>query len=85
MQLVVTDCSYSSPPRFGVDRSITGIYVPEHATWKLVRPANVADYTALVRRSYHFQPNHDELLSTDPLTGATGEIQWTHTVYRPLR
>jgi hypothetical protein len=67
MHLVVTDCSYSSPPRFGEDRSITGIYVAENATWRLVRPANMAGYIALVRRSFRFQPNHDELLSTDPL------------------
>lgn len=66
MRLVVTDCSYSSPPRFGEDRSITGIYLAENATWNLVRPANIADYLALVRRSFRFQPNHDELLSTDP-------------------
>jgi hypothetical protein len=66
MRLVATDCSYSTPPRFGEDRSITGIYVAENASWRLVRPANIADYIALVRRSYRFQPGHDELLSPDP-------------------
>ena len=30
MHLVVTDCAYSTPPRFGEDRSITGIYVAEN-------------------------------------------------------
>lgn len=67
MHLVVTDCSYSSPPRLGEDRSITGVYLAENATWKLVRPVNIGDYVALVRRSYQFRPNHDELLSVDPL------------------
>jgi len=65
MRLVVTDCSYSTPPRFGEDRSITGIYVAEQSSWKLVRPANIGDYVALVRRSYRFQPGHDELLPVD--------------------
>jgi len=69
LHLVVTDCSYSTPPRFGEDRSITGIYVAENATWKLIRPANIVSYTALVRRSYRFRQNHDELVATDP-------IQW---------
>jgi hypothetical protein len=67
MHLVVTACSYSSPPRFGEDRSITGVYVAENATWRLVRPTNIVDYVALVRRSYRFRPSHDELLSPDPL------------------
>jgi hypothetical protein len=67
MHLIVTDCSYSSPPRVGEDRSITGIYVAENATWKLIRPANLADYVALVRRSHRFRPNDDELLATDPM------------------
>jgi hypothetical protein len=67
MHLVVTDCSYSSPPRFGEDRTITGIYVAENATWKLIRPLNLADYVALVRRSHVFRPNHDELLATDSM------------------
>lgn len=65
MHLVVTDCEYSIPPRFGEDRSITGIYVAENASWKLVRPANIGDYVALVRRSYRFQPDYDELLPVD--------------------
>ena len=67
MHLVVTTCSYSSPPRFGEDRSIRGVYVAENATWRLAPPANIADYVALVRRSYRFRPNHDEFLSADPL------------------
>ena len=67
LRLIVTDCSYSNPPRFGEDRAITGVYVAENATWRLIRPANIADYVALVRRSYRFRPNHDELLATDPI------------------
>jgi hypothetical protein len=66
VQLVVTDCSYSNPPRFGEDRAITAIYVAENATWRLIRPANIADYVALVRNSFRFRPDHDELLATDP-------------------
>ncbi|MDP9114124.1 MAG: hypothetical protein M3O20_10640 [Acidobacteriota bacterium] len=67
MRLVATDCSYSTPPRFGEDRSITGIYVAENASWRLVRPANIAGYIALVRHRYRFQPGHDKLLSPDPI------------------
>jgi hypothetical protein len=50
-ELVVTDCaySYSEPrPRSGEDRSITGIYEAKDATWSLIKPANLASYTALI-------------------------------------
>jgi len=65
-RLVVTDCDYSKPPRFGEDRWITGIYEAKDASWSLAHPANIATYTALVRRSYRFRPSHDRLLPTDP-------------------
>ena len=65
-ELVVTDCTYSEPPRFGEDRRITGIYKAKDATWSLIHPADIAPYTALVRHSYRFRPNHDQLLPSDP-------------------
>jgi hypothetical protein len=65
-KLVVTDCSYSNPPRSGEDREITGIYEAKDATWHLIRPANLADYVALVRRNYKFHPSFDELIAPDP-------------------
>ena len=66
LQLVVTDCTYSEPPRFGEDRRITGIYEAKNATWSLAHPASIVPYTALVRLSYRFRPSHDQLLPTDP-------------------
>jgi hypothetical protein len=62
LQLVVTDCSYSEPPRVGEDRQITGVYEAKDATWSLIQPADIAPYVALVHRSYRIRPNHDELL-----------------------
>ena len=67
LRLIVTDRSYSSPPRFGEDRAITGVYVAENVTWRLICPANIVDCVALLRRSYRFRPNHDELPATDPI------------------
>lgn len=64
-KLVVTDCTYSEPPRHGEDRRITGIYEAQDATWSLAHPADIVTYTALVRRSYRFRPNDDRLLQTD--------------------
>lgn len=66
LQLVVTDCTYSEPPRFGEDRRITGIYQAKDATWSQVHRADITPYIALVRRSYRFRPDHDQLLGTDP-------------------
>lgn len=66
LQLVVTDCTYSEPPRFGEDRRITGIYQAKDATWSPVHRADITPYIALVRRSYRFRPDHDQLLGTDP-------------------
>jgi hypothetical protein len=64
-ELVVTDCVYSEPPRFGEDRSIIGIYEARDAIWSLYRPNNLSAYVAVVRRSYRFQLNHDQLFPTD--------------------
>jgi len=65
-ELVVTNCAYSDPPRQGEDLSIIGIYEAKDATWSLSRPTSIAPYERLVRRSYRFRPNDDELLPTDP-------------------
>jgi hypothetical protein len=64
-KLVVTDCAYSDPPRFGEDRSIVGIYEARDAKWSLSKPNYLRAYVALVKRSYHFQFDHDQLLPTD--------------------
>lgn len=65
-ELVVTDCSYSNPPRSGTDQRIAGIYVASEGRWSLARPGDLAPYTQLVRRSYRFRAGHDELLASDP-------------------
>ena len=65
-ELVVTDCTYSEPPRFGEDRRITGVYEAKDATWSLVKPANLDPYTALVRKGHTFRPQHDQLIPSNP-------------------
>jgi len=65
-ELVVTDCAYGDPALLGEDRSITGIYGAKDAKWKLVRPARLDSYVALVRRRYAFRPDADRLLPTNP-------------------
>jgi hypothetical protein len=64
-ELVVTDCAYSDPPRVGEDRSIVGIYEAKDARWSLYKPNNLGPYVAVVRRSYNFQLNNDQLLPID--------------------
>ena len=59
--LVVTDCVYS-PPRFGVDRRITGIYQSENARWHLVRPVDMAPFIELAARN-HLKHNPGDLLA----------------------
>jgi hypothetical protein len=66
-ELVVTDCAYSSPPRLGEDRSITGVYEAKDATWSLIEPANMDPYTALVRQSHRFDPRFVRLLPSNPI------------------
>jgi hypothetical protein len=65
-ELVVTDCTYSSPPRLGEDRRITGIYEAKDATWSLALPARLEPYTTLVRQSHRFRPQFDRLLAANP-------------------
>jgi hypothetical protein len=65
-ELKVTDCAYGNPIRLGEDRRITGIYKAKDAAWNLLRPAAMAPYTDLVRRSYRFQPGADRLVPADP-------------------
>lgn len=66
-KLVVTDCSYSEPPRNGTNRRITGIYEAKDAAWSLMRPTSLTPYTAVVRRSFRFRPSLDLLLPSNPL------------------
>lgn len=47
LKLVTTDCQEDNG-----DRSVTGIYEAEGAMWRLVQPARLDSYTALVRRKY---------------------------------
>jgi len=65
-KLIVTECSYSAPPRSGEDRYIVGIYEAHDATWRLISTANLADYVELVRGNYRFRPERDRLLTPDP-------------------
>ena len=65
IKLVATECAYADPPRFGVDRSIVGIYEAKDARWSLHRPNNLGAYAALVRTSHRIRSN-DELLPADP-------------------
>ena len=58
-EVVVTDCEYTYDPSDGTDSHITGIYEAKDATWSIVRPTNLAAYTALVRRGYHFRHNNE--------------------------
>jgi len=68
-ELVVTDCTYGDSPRFGEDRRITGVYEAKDAAWSLVKSANLAPYTSLVRQSHRFDRT-DVLLPSIP-------VEWT--------
>jgi hypothetical protein len=65
-ELIVTDCTYSEPPRSGENRRIMGIYEAKDAKWGSVHPARIAPYTALLHQSHRFRTHHDQLLPTDP-------------------
>ncbi len=84
MHLVVSTCSYSSPPRFGEDRSITGVYVAENATWRLAPPANIATTLHSCEAaitSVRIMMSSCWLIHSD---GSTRGTRWTRTVHRPL-
>ena len=72
-QLVVTDCEYSTlmPPGsdipwHGEDWRIAGIYQAKDTAWNLVKPDQLAPYTALVRRNHRLELQSGRLLKTNP-------------------
>ena len=66
-RLVVTNCEFSDPAVNGDERSIIGIYEAKDATWRLVRPARLEPYLALVRHRHRFRPEQGRLSSTNPV------------------
>lgn len=52
VELVVSGCEYAPPERFGEDRHVTGVYEPQDAHWRLVRPVDVRRYNELLRANY---------------------------------
>jgi hypothetical protein len=65
-RLLVTNCEFSDPAVNGDERSITGIYEAKDATWRLVRPARLEPYLALVRQRHKVRLEQDRLLVPSP-------------------